>query len=132
MQLPKQGEPRDRKAREEAVSPRPKEQSAWLRDEPVTVFPPPSSLPCQCVFPPPTALTPHSVFPSPTDLCGQGVFPPPTALTSHPMFPPPSAPRPTAFLSRLAIPSPPPPGFTSQAVLPEKGLLHQTHWLVLQ
>lgn len=90
-QLPKEAELRDGKAKEEALSRRPKEQSTRLGDEQITMFPPPTTLPCQCVFPPPTALTPHSVFPSPTDLCGQSVFPPPTALTSHPMFPPPNA-----------------------------------------
>jgi hypothetical protein len=83
----------DRKARKHALSPRPKEQpvvSTELENEPITMFPPPTTL-CQGVFPPLTNLTPNSVFPPPTALAGQCVFPPPTALTAHSVFPAPNA-----------------------------------------
>lgn len=93
IQLPKDGELQDMKARKDALSPWPNEQSAIsteLENEPITMFPPPTAL-CQGVFPPPTALTPNSVFPPPTALSGQCVFPPPTVLTSHSVFPPPNA-----------------------------------------
>lgn len=93
IQLPKDSQLQDRKARKEAaLFPRPKQQSAIsteLENEPIIMFPPPTAL-CQGVFPPPTALTPHSVFPPPTALSDQCVFPPPTALTSHSVFPPPN------------------------------------------
>lgn len=93
IQLPKDSELQDRKAKKDVLSPRPKEQSAIsmeLENEPITMFPPPTTL-CRGVFPPPTALTPNSVFPPPTALAGQYVFPPPTALTAHSVFPPPNA-----------------------------------------